>query len=250
MAGLAFNDTSGGQGLIQECESLTNLGSGTISGNTSLLKDFTRYINIWYHRVATMIFQSQDDWNWDDLNNTSNYPIATTPLVAGQRDYVFPTTLNMLKIRRVDVTYDGTNWNRVYPFDSQSMEFGLGNDTTVDGRFDKSVPYYDVRSNAVFLYPTASAADVTAGATLRVEYSRDITEFTTSSTTTTPGFDPAFHRLLAVGAARDWAISKNLPKAAQLQAEAADLEARLKEHYGSKDVDIVPVFKLALINYK
>lgn len=38
MAGLAFNDTSGGQGLIQDCEDLLNLGATGISSNTNLLK--------------------------------------------------------------------------------------------------------------------------------------------------------------------------------------------------------------------
>lgn len=249
MAGLAFNDTSGGQGLIQECEFLTNLGVASISGNTALLKDFTRLINIWYHKAVTMILQSQDDWNWSD-NNDSSYPIATTPMIAGQRDYTFANLIGLIKIRRVDYTLDGTNWYRVNPFDSQSVGLGLGNDTITDGRFDRSQPFYDPRSNAIFIYPEATAADVAAGATIRVEYIRDITEFTTSSTTTVPGFDAAFHRILAVGASRDWAIAKQLPKATTLAAELQDLEARLIQHYGSRDTDMQWVMKPSNINYR
>ena len=38
---LVFSDTTNKNGLIQECEFWTNLGDGTISGDTTLLAQFT-----------------------------------------------------------------------------------------------------------------------------------------------------------------------------------------------------------------
>src|SRR5579872_319914 len=112
MAGLQFSDTSASRnGLLQDCEDNLNLGVTGITSNTNLLSTFTRYINTWYHKVVTMILEAQDDWDFDDLNNT-DYPVATTPLVANQRDYTFPASLKILKIKRVDISYDSTNWFR------------------------------------------------------------------------------------------------------------------------------------------
>lgn len=225
------------QGLIQDAEFLTNLGVGAISGNTNLLKDFTRRMNIWLHKVATMILVSQDDWTWDDANNTTTYPIATAPLVAGQRDYTLPSTVGILRIKRIDISYDGTTYNKVWSIDDSQMPFGLGNDTTTDGHFSKSRPYFDPQANAVFIYPEASASDVANGGLIRLIYIRDVTEFNQdgSSTTQKPGFDAIWHGMVSCGAAFDWCLAKELPKAESLAGQLADWEGRLKQYYGSKD---------------
>jgi hypothetical protein len=249
MAGLAFNDTSGGQGLIQDCEDRLNLGATAISGNTALLKTFTRYINQRYHQVVTMILDSQDDWDFDDSNNT-DYAIATTPLVTSQRDYTFPTSLKILKIKRVDVTYNGSTYYKCEPFDSSMTGIGLGNDTNTDGEFSKTEPFYDIKTNSIWLYPLSSAADVTAGAKLRIEFYRDIVEFTTASTTAIPGFDTPFHQMLSIGASLDYAIIRNLDAKNDLAALWIDLEKRLRMYYGKKNDDINPQLQAAYINYE
>lgn len=95
MQGLQFSDTTNKNGLIQECEFLLNLGDATISGDASsaaLLKVFTRLLNQNLQKIITMIFSSQDEWEWDD-NSNALYPIATRSLVANQADYTFLTPL-------------------------------------------------------------------------------------------------------------------------------------------------------------
>jgi len=103
------------------------------NSNTYIDANMVIDINIWYQKIVSMILESQDYTDFDD-NRDTNYPIATRALVASQRDYAFGTalwtlagkeggagtatqTLLPLKIKRLDVTYDGVNYFRATPFD-------------------------------------------------------------------------------------------------------------------------------------
>lgn len=214
-------------------------------------------INIWVQKIVTMIMESMDGIDFDDQNISTTYPIATRPLVSTRRDYAFGTaswtvlgkegganstsqTLLPLKIKRLDITYDGTNYVKAEPIDDGEIALGLGNDTLTDNSFYKSAPRYDVKFNSVFIYPQASASDVTAGALMRIEQERAVIPFTSGDLTTgtaTPGFDSPFHPFVAKGASYEYAFSHQLAQAGALQGELQDWEARLKRHYGRKDLD-------------
>src|SRR5690242_14990074 len=99
--------------LAVKARSLTQTDTTSYT-DANLLIDF----NIWYQKVADMIFSSQDDSDFDDQRqgvggssrSTANYPIQTTPMIANQRDYSFGVSEKMLKYKRVDVTWDGVNY--------------------------------------------------------------------------------------------------------------------------------------------
>lgn len=200
-------------------------------------------INLWYQKIVSMIFESQDDSDFDDQRNT-NYPIVTTALVAGQRDYTIPVSETVLKIKRVDITYDGTNYFRATPFDSGAYPYGMGNATNEDVNFIKQAPQYDVKFNSIFIYPLAIASDVSAGATVRIEWFRNVVPFTASDytvdpndSTVIPGFDPVFHHMMSYGAAYEFANANNLPQLENIKNDLQDWEARLRMAYGKKDLD-------------
>lgn len=221
-------------------------------------------INLWYQKVVSMIYESQDDYDFDDMRNgaggsagsSPNYPIVTTALVTGQRDYSMPVSETVLKIKRIDVTYDGTNYFRATPFDDGQNGWGMGNATNEDTNFIKQAPMYDIKYNSIFLYPAATAADVSAGAKIRIEWDRNIIPFTTADyssdpndSTQIPGFDPVFHHLLSYGAAYEFANANNLPQLANIKQDLVDWEARLREAYGRKDKDQVLSLQAAYDNY-
>lgn len=224
---MIFNDVSGGTGLIQDCESWTNLGATGISSNTALLKDFTRRINRWYHKVETMILRAQNDWDFDDSNKT-NYPILTTNLVASQQDYTLPT--GTLKIKRVEVAYDGTNWKIAEPLDIDEVRTPIDT-TNVAANYTTDEPKYDLIGNALFLYPIPSTNRTSC---LKIWTSREPSEFSTSDTTTEPGFDEPFHEFLSVGASYDYAVQHNLPNVNALRNELVAQEARINDYYKQK----------------
>ena len=208
-------------------------------------------INIWYTKVVSMIFEAQDDTNFDDARKT-DYPIVTTPLVAGQRDYSIPVSENVLKIKRVDISYDGTNYYRATPFDNGVPPWGFGNTTNEDANMIKQAPNYGINYNSIFIYPMAAASDVAAGGLLRIEWERNITPFTTSDyssdpndSTVIPGFDAPFHATLAYGAAYEFANANNLPQLANIKNDLEGWEARIKQAYGKKDLDTELMFNYA-----
>lgn len=214
-----------------------------------LIADRTRNINSWYHKTITMVLESQTDWQFDDINHT-DFPVATTPLVALQRDYDLPASLKLLNVKRVDITYDGTNYYRAIPFDPGMTSDGLGSDTNTDARFSLNTPGYDLLGQSVLIYPRATAAQVTAGAKLRIEFMREVDEFSVSDTTQEPGIDEPFHRILSVGAAFDYALARGLSNKNDLFALLQDYEGRLKTYYGKKQDSEPLVLKFNTESYE
>lgn len=266
MAGLVFSDVSGGMGLVQDCEDNLNFPPTGISSNATLFRQITRYLNSWYNKIITMILASQDSWDFDDATITTTNPIALRPMVAAQRDYRFSTSLwqlmgaenaalgsaaavSPLKIKRIDFTYDGSTWYKAELFDTGTGGFGLGNDANTDSHFNKNAPYYDLSNNSLNIYPLATSTDVSAGAKVRIEFTRGVTEFTVADTTKIPAIDAAFHRMISLGASYDYAVIKTLPTAVGFQNLLVDYEQRLKQYYGQKLTDTQFILKSAYTNY-
>lgn len=232
---MQYNNTTLKNGLVQRVERLTQVSDGAISGDTTLLAYTTSDINETIHELISTVLNTQDDFDWDDPNRT-DYPVATTPLVANQRDYQFDN-ISFLRINRVDVSYDGVNYYRATPFDSDSYLDGMGNDTTVDGMFSKTDPKYDPKAVGFWLYPRASATDVTNGGTVRIEYSRSFDEFTVSDTTKEVPLDRPFHELVAVGAAmKKPNIDNDL--FTKLQRKWNEGTELMKTHYANRNEDM------------
>lgn len=201
-------------------------------------------INVWLQKVASIIFDSQDDSDFDDQRKT-DYPIETTPMIAGQRDYSFGVSEKVLKYKRVDVSYDNVNFYRAEPIDDGTIPYGLGSDTQTDQYFSRAQPRYDVKYGSIWLYPAPTASDVAAGGVIRAEWERNIQPFLVSDytsvltdSTVVPGFDDPYHPILAYGAAFEYATAKNLPQLATIQPQLQDWEARLRGAYGRKDLDV------------
>lgn len=206
---MRFSDTDNYNGILQDIETRLQLGVGGITDSTKRKKEFTRLVNNRYHEAVTIWLESQDEWDFDD-DNRSDYPVATRSLVAGQRDYQLPTAPDVLKLKRLDVTYDGSNYYKGVPVDSLEFQFAVGNDSDVDGHFDRSNPHYDVKANHIWLYPRANSDDVSAGAQMRAEYYRTVEEFSHTDTSKEPSLPKSFQTYLSIGAALDYAVSRSL----------------------------------------
>lgn len=207
--------------------------------------DKLRAINKAIHYVTHLILEAQDEADFDDSNYT-DFPIYTTSLVADQQDYALPD--KTLKIQRVEISYDGTTWVKVEPFDigesSQPTDA-----TSVEGDFSTSKPYYDVRSNSVFFFPIPQT-NVTNG--LKMWTLREPDEFTKTDTTQEPGFAEAFHPLISYIPALEWLTAKKLnpEKQTQLREWIVNLVATLKTHYGSKNKDRHIELKSGVADYR
>lgn len=243
---LVFSDTSGKQGLIQFCES-TLFGDnayGKISGDSNLLATFTRLINEGLNRVTSLILQADGRWQYDDLNNT-DFPIATTDLVADQQDYALAIT--HMRITRVEAKDAAGSWHLLVPID----QVDINNQSLTDYLKASGMPtYYDKLANSLFLYPKPASASVTLSGGLKVWFQRPPSYFTTSDTTKTPGFNSVYHKLVGLLACRDYALDRQLSLAKSLSERVAIDEQALSDDYSMRNKDEKTKLKARYINYR
>jgi hypothetical protein len=233
---MVFSDTSNLNGILQRCEDYTGIGNGNITGDTVTLKKFTSNVNEALYEIIIEIMRSQDEFDWDDQNYT-DYPIGTAPLVAGQRDYVLPSSLNFMTLKRLDVSWDGSKWYQATPIDSAQMRFGLGSESQEDAEFERTMPRYDPKSNGFWLYPRATQEEVDAGAKFRMEFTREFDEFTTADTTQEPPIDRPFHDLVPIAASLKWAVMKDAERAKNLKTLLDEGYAKMRIWYNRRNTD-------------
>lgn len=195
---MEFSNTTTKAGIIQRIEDYAGFDDGVITGDSTLLKKTTANVNETVHEMTMELMLANDSFDFDDLTAT-DYPIATTPLIADQRDYQFEG-ISFLRLKRLDVAWSSSQEPvRATPFDSDAFPHGLGNDAATDAHFDKTNPQYDPKSIGFWLYPRATQEDVDAGGFARAEFERAFTEYSPSDTTKEPPIDRPFHDLIAAG---------------------------------------------------
>lgn len=244
---MQFSNTTDKNGIIQRCEDYTGIGDGNITGDTTVFKKFTANVNEAVYELVVHLMRSIDGFDWDDVNYTT-YPIGKAVLTTS-RDYVLPTSLHFLTIKRIDVSWDGVTWYQAKPIDSGEMKFALGNEDEEDTHFTLTEPRYDVKSNGFWLYPRATAAQVAAGAQFRIEFTRDFDEFTIGDSSQEPPLDRPFHDLVPIGASLKWAVMKDQVRAQSLKTLLDEGKANMSVYYGRKNTDEQLLFNPQIGNY-
>lgn len=236
---MQFSDTTNHTGVIQDYEDRLNLTRGYISGDNDRLRKATRQVNNRLHRAGTIIRESSPDVDLDDPAH-GDRPAGTFPLSAA-RAFEMDSSDLLLKFKRVDVTYDGSTFYKATLFDSSSVEDGMGNETTEDSRFSTSSPFYDIEGNSLLIFPKPTAAQVSAGAAVRIEWSRALKDFVYTDTTAVVGLDAPFDQYPSMGAAYDELIasrSKDTSRLRALKQEILELENLMRQHYSNKALEV------------
>jgi len=213
--------------LQDQVRYLSNTNSADYS-DADIRTNLTR----WAHLFTTEILDSMDMWDFQGEISTAN-------LVANQNEYVFP--IDVLKIKRVEVSYDGTNWYKADFFDVSQKGGALSGNEIND--FTQVEPKVEAYDQSLFLYPTPTSA-VTAG--LKIWYSEelvgkdtdgdDITSF--SADTDKPNIRDAFQRGLVWGAVQDYATKiGNLDLVSVADASIEKVILRMREFYGKRVQD-------------
>lgn len=213
---MIYSDTATNSGIVQLVRRLTNTDD-----NTYEINDLTADINTVYADYISIILSSDTRWQWDDANFTT-FPIATTDIVALQRDYQFNTSF--LKILKVliqpqtpgdFIVLDETDlMDDVSNLDAWAMN--------VDSTSNIGQPaYFDLIGDSIRLQPRPNYSS-TGG--LKVYFQRYESPFVPTDTTKEPGFPHPFHMGLAYGAAHLFAISHNLPQTDRIAQK--DMECR------------------------
>ncbi len=189
--------------------------------------DLDASLNMYYDLFCTEIIDSMDEWDF-------NGEIATTDFVANQQEYVFPTTI--LKIKRIELTYDGSNWYLASPMDIN--EVGSATDTTsIRNNFVVQEPHYDLMDTSFMVYPIPTA-NVTGGVKIWFEE----LETQLSADTDEPAIVRPFHKGLCYGAAKDYFekyinVGSNDKKAQTASINLETYIQRAKNFYRKKNQD-------------
>lgn len=205
-------------------------------------------INLALDRVWSIILQSSGVWHFDDTNH-EDYPIITTNLVSGQRDYAFTSDENgnlILEIYRVMVANNSGIFYDLRQIDQNQANFESL--SMVDGQNIQGQPSkYNKTANGIFLdaIPNYSYTDG-----IKIFIDREASYFTTLDTfytTKRPGFAGIFHEYLALRPAYQYCYRKGLQRASALYNEMIRMEEKIEEFYSKRDKDqpqkIIPVYR-------
>lgn len=155
-----------------------------------------------YYDVARLIWESCDDWAWDDTNTTDGYPLAYRTLAAASANYEMPT--NIFSVEQVEVKDGAAQWQKLDPIDS--ADFSVSPEEYMDT--GGTPRYYDIVGTQIRLFPPPGTGYVTLSSGLCLRLSREPSAFA-SAATTSPGFAKPFHRLLSVRASLDFEQDPN-----------------------------------------
>lgn len=242
---LQFNDTTNKKGIIQKIERICKFSDGYISGNSSVLLDFTADVNMALDSVFSIIFEATGTWQFDDSNHT-DYPFITTNLVSGQRDYTFTSDESgnlILDVYKVMVKDENGYYNDIDPVDQQSDD---AMQSFYDGRNTQGTPTrYDKTGNGILLDAIPSYSQ-TAG--LKVFINREGSYFTSSDTTKKPGFVGLHHDYLALLPAYEYATANGLSNRNEIRQMLLEKESAIKKYYRDRTRDEVLVITSQDIN--
>lgn len=145
-----------------------------------------------------------------DLNEDLYAEISYTALVNGQREYPLPvdntdgTGSNpygggLVKLQRVEITYDGSNWRVASPIGFQEIPGPTVTDADVNRLYDKDVPRYVFKDRSVFILPVPGSGDSVASgnSNLRIFWVKRKAEMTAA--TAIPDLPKDFLSLLTEG---------------------------------------------------
>ena len=247
---LVFSNTTTKAGIIQLIERTLQFPDGHISGTTTRLREFTSEVNLALDRVLALIFEADGTWQFDDSNHT-DFPIITTNLVDGQRDYTFTTDEGnnvILDIHRVFVlpSATSTKYGEVVPIDAQSNS-SAETEGFWNGQNTEGVPYYyDKTANGIFLDPIPSY-NATNG--LKVYINREASYFAITDTTKKPGFAGIFHEYLVLRPAYTYAYRHQLATLGLIRDEMLRMEEEVKKYYARREKDVRHIMSPKKINY-
>lgn len=239
---MTFSDTTNKSGLIQECEFWTNLGDAGISGDSTLLKQFTQRINQAFDRLMPILLNFNGYLKWDDTNNT-DLPVGTFNIVSGQGDYTIAEDDNSLDILNITAVriYPSTTNTRYMDVEIIDNDHPLATAAMSPASTDTGTPICVLkRGNTLHFFPVPNYSATSGG---QIFFEREQSYFASTDTTKEPGFAKPFHGLLALYAAYDWLLVNkpaNAEVITRLEAQIAKREAQFRRvvraRYPSRNV--------------
>jgi hypothetical protein len=198
---------------------------------------FTAFANEGLSRYGQIALMADNDWEWDDRNQT-DLPIGKTAVTSGQQDYSFSTEHSF--IEAVEFKDTAGNWYALKEIDERY--FTENNKSITEYASVAGLPLeYRKVANSVILYPapnfTDNAGDNTTWS-LKVHFKRGPSYYTTSDTTKVQGFTDLHSNYLTDYTTWKYANTRNMPIADKLRMEIQIWEEqRIPEFYAKRSAE-------------
>lgn len=198
---MQFNSNSTEQDIVTMSEELVKSNSVRfpITKKVMYANQAMRFIMSWIHEAF-------GGWIYDDSNQT-NLPEGTIALVANQDTYTLPVDNSY--IQGVSVKQLNGTWYKLNPINLEQIQ-DTGTSESAFLTTAGQPMHYRLLGNVVKIYPSASYGQDNS---LKIHETRDVSSFTTTDTTKTPGFDLRYHEAVPTFMALQYAKingSKNL----------------------------------------
>jgi len=224
-------------GVIQNIERISGLGLGTISDNAApdyYLDNFLGLTNQWLDKVEQFIREANDEWIFDDTNNTGDIPEEFDFVDDAQTATL---DADIVKIRRVEAR-DATSldwYDLDYYQEKDRIENLYGQDSGKPSKY-----FFQGRD-----FITDVPVDTAKVDKYRITYDRTAHAFVIGDTTAEPGFAAQFHWIIVYGAVMDWAEGKYpdiyqkcyLKIFGQNENDENSLKRMLQSHYSTQNRD-------------
>jgi hypothetical protein len=233
---MQFSDTTNKSGLVQDCEFWTNLGDGTISGDSSLLARFTGLMNASYARTLGRLQLISPNGGAEDTNYTSQQ-FSFFDIVLGQNDYDFTTDEVGNTITDITGVLIQPNGSSDYkPLDRLSLTDRNALLIMSPNATQTGTPRgYIEKNGIVFLDVLPDYGAANGG---KVFYRLVPSYFTTADTNKKPGFVEGFHRIVSLDASHDWLIVNKPDNAAlltRIESELQSMNSELADYIRQKN---------------
>jgi hypothetical protein len=232
---MKFSDPTNKSGIVDKIRFLTKTTTSTYHIN-----DITREINNALDDYFVIAMNASNLWQIDDISYT-NYALATTNLVSGQRDYQMPAGL--VDIDRVYILNESNDWQTLTPIDQSQYSGDL------EQIYDESaLPlFYEKKADGIFLFP-ASNYNKTAG--LKIEYRRIANYFITTDTDKQAGIPYFHHEYLVFPPVFNYNIKEGKAIKNDFVALKQSMEDKIKRYWSKRGKDmpvrIVPAYNSPL----
>jgi len=244
---LQFNDTTNYKGIVQLYERELSYEQGTISGDTTKLKQLTADVNIAFDDYMARAQKASGNWKADDLNHT-DYAIVLLDIVQGTKQYAFTTDeadssliADIYRVYLKNNTTDGFRMLTPYTIENETEVSTFTNGLNAQG-----VPtMYAKQKNSILL---DLAPNFTLSNALMLYVSREPMYFAYTDTTKKAGVHPFTQEYLYIKPAYDYARRNNLAVLSTLSVELQKCEAKIDDLYSHRDKDQVKRLRIAVEN--
>jgi len=178
---------------MQLSEIRTNIRDITDETDTTQLTDavLNVFINTRYHELVSKLMTAFEDY----FGTSDN----TIDLVTDQVEYDLPVDANsrceVMKVKRVEIAYDGSDYNLAYPFD---MNDKWTTESDTQGQYTQEEPHYYLYGNKIGFDPKPTSNQSNAVKLWYIARQADL-----SNDTDKPAIPDEYHQLIVYGASAD-----------------------------------------------